>query len=127
MTGQVWSMGAADLAAAIARKELTSSEVVDAHLARIEAVNPTLNAVTVLLADEARAAAAEADRAMERGDAVGPLHGVPMTVKESIDVAGSATTQGVVAFAKAVPNIDAAHIAQLRAAGAIPIARTNMP
>ncbi len=127
MTDEVWRMGAADLAAAIAGRELTSSDVVDAHLARIEAVNPALNAVTVVLADEARAAAAEADKALQRRDAVGPLHGVPMTVKESIDLAGSATTQGIVALADAVPDVDAPHIAQLRAAGAIPIARTNMP
>ena len=127
MMDELWRMGAADLATAIAGKELTSSDVVDAHLARIEAVNPALNAVTVVLADEARAAAAEADRALQRGDAVGPLHGVPMSVKESIDVAGSATTQGIVALANTVPEVDAPHISQLRAAGAIPIARTNMP
>lgn len=127
MTSELWQMGATDLAKAIARKNVTSREVVEAHLARIEAVNPTLNAVTVVLGDEALAAADAADKASERGDDVGPLHGIPMTVKENIDVAGSATTQGSVALAESVPEFDAPHIQQLRAAGAIPLARTNMP
>jgi amidase len=127
MASELWRMGATDLAAAIARKEVKSREAVEAHLARIEGVNPALNAVTVVLAEEARAAADDADRALEGGEAVGPLHGVPMTVKENIDVAGSATTQGIAALAEVVPDVDAPHIGQLRAAGAIPLARANMP
>jgi amidase len=127
MKSELCRMGAADLAKAIARKDVTSREVVEAHLARIEEVNPALNAVTVVLADEARGAADAADGAVERGDDIGPLHGVPMTVKENIDVAGSATSQGIVALADAVPDVDAPHIKQLRAAGAIPLGRTNMP
>lgn len=127
MGSEIWRMGAADLAKAIATKQVKSSEAVEVLLARIEAVNPGLNAITVVLADEARAAAAAADDAVARGGALGPLHGVPMTVKENIDVTGSATTQGLVALAEAVPPVDAPHIAQLRAAGAIPLARTNLP
>jgi amidase len=123
----IWRMGAVDLAAAIRSKQLKSTEVVEAHLARIAAVNPKLNAVTVVLADEALAAAKAADAAVARGAALPPLHGVPMTVKENLDLTGSATTQGLVAMAQAMPPADAPHVAQMKAAGAIPIGRTNLP
>lgn len=76
----------------IASGEVTSAEVVEAYLARIEEVNPDLNAVTVTLADEAHVAASAVDRAVADGASLGPLAGVPFTVKENIDVAGSATT-----------------------------------
>jgi amidase len=101
--------------------------VVDAHLARIDAVNPALNAVVRVLADEARAAAALADKKLAAGETVGPLHGVPFTVKENIDMAGLPTTWGVPALAKAVVPADAPVVERMRAAGAIPIARTNLP
>lgn len=127
MNDELWRMGAADLARAIQDRRVSSREAVEAHLARIAAVNATVNAVTIVLADEARAAADAADRALAAGADIGPLHGVPITVKENIDVAGSATTQGLAAFKDAMPARDAPHIAQLRAAGAIPLARTNMP
>jgi amidase len=100
---------------------------VDAHLARIDAVNPALNAVVRVLADEARAAAALADKKLAAGETVGPLHGVPFTVKENIDMAGLPTTWGVPALAKAVVPADAPVVERMRAAGAIPIARTNLP
>jgi len=103
------------------------AEVVEAHLARIAQVNPMLNAVTIVLGDAARAAADAADRRVASGGALGPLHGVPFTVKENIDVAGSATTQGLPALAEAVPPRDAPIVERLRGAGAIPLARTNMP
>ncbi len=127
MEGELWRMGASALAEAIRAKKITSREAVEAHLARIERVNPAVNAVTVVLAESALAAAAAADRAIAAGADVGPLHGVPMSVKENIDVTGSATTQGLVALKDALPSMDAPHIAQLKAAGAIPIARTNLP
>jgi amidase len=127
MQADIWRMGASDLAEAIRRKKASSREVVEAHLARIEAVNPAVNAVTVVLADAALTAADAADRAVAAGGDLRPLHGVPMTVKENIDVAGSATTQGLVALKDAVPPVDAPHISQMREAGAIPMARTNMP
>ena len=94
-----------------------------AHLDRIEDVNSAVNAVTVTLADDALAAADEADRV----DAIGPFHGVPFTIKENIDCVGSATTQGVPALAEAVPPEDAPIVARMKAAGAIPLARTNLP
>lgn len=124
---ELWRTGARELAEAIRAKQVSSREVVQAHLDRIAAVNPRVNAVTVVLADEALAAADAADAALAAGKPLGPLHGVPMTVKENIDLAGSATTNGIAAFAQAVPPGDAPHIAQLRAAGAIPIGRTNLP
>lgn len=127
MSNEPWRLGAADLAAAIRSKKLSSREVVQSHLDRIAAVNPKLNAVTVTLAESALAAADAADHAVAAGGTLGPLHGVPFTVKENIDLAGSATTQGIVAMAEAVPPVDAPHIAQIRIAGAIPIGRTNLP
>jgi len=111
----------------IARRELSSAEVVDAHLARIDAMNPALNAIVRVLADEARAAAVLADRRLKAGETVGPLHGVPFTIKENIDMAGLPTTWGVPALAQAVVPIDAPVVERMRAAGAIPIGRTNLP
>jgi amidase len=127
MADELWRLGAAELAGLIRKREVASREVVEAHLRRIDAVNGSLHAITVTLSDTALAAAADADDVLAAGGDVPPLHGVPFSVKENIDLAGSATTQGLVAFEGAYPERDAPHIAQLRAAGAIPIARTNMP
>lgn len=127
MARELWQLGATDLAAAIRRREATSRAVLDAHLARVAAVNPRLNAIVTVLADEARAAADAADAALARGDAVGPLHGVPVTVKVNVDVAGTPTTAGMPVFATDLSAVDAPVVARLRAAGAIPFGRTNMP
>ena len=89
---EIWQLSASELAQRIARRQLSSVEVVDAHLARIDAVNPALNAVVRVLADKARAAAVLADKKLAAGEAIGPLHGVPFTVKENIDMAGLPTT-----------------------------------
>src|SRR3954468_3341955 len=91
---EIWELGGARLAAAIRSRELSSREVVAAHLERIEAVNPEVNAPRVGRAEEALAAADEADR--RTPDA--PLHGVPVSVKENVDVAGTATTWGLPAL-----------------------------
>lgn len=125
--GELWRLSASDLAKEIAAKRVSSAEVIDAHLARIDAVNPKVNAVVRLLADEARAAAKNADRAVAAGGPLGPLHGVPFTVKENIDMAGLPTTWGVPALAGAVVPADAPVVERMRAAGGIPIARTNLP
>src|SRR5205807_6178345 len=108
-------------------RRVSSREVIEAHLARIEVANPRVNAITRVLAEDALEAADEADRRTAAGEARGSLHGVPFTVKENIDVAGSATTQGVAAMAEADPGLDAPQVANLREAGAIPMARTNLP
>jgi len=124
---EIWQLPATELAQRIAHRQLSSAEVVNAHLARIEAVNPALNAIVRVLADEARAAAVQADKRLAAGDTVGPLHGVPFTVKENIDMAGLPTTWGVPALAQAVVPVDAPVVERMRAAGAIPIGRTNLP
>jgi amidase len=99
---ELWKRSAQELAALIANKKASSVEIVDAHLARIEAVNPTVNAIVRVLSNEARAAAADADRKVASGEPLGPLHGVPCTVKENIDMAGLPTTWGVPALSGAV-------------------------
>lgn len=123
----LWQLGAAELADAIRKRSISSREAVEAHLDRIDAVNGEVNAVTRTLSEEALAAADAADARLAAGAEVGALHGVPFTVKENIDVAGSATTWGAELLAQQVASDDAPHIANLRSAGAIPIARTNMP
>ncbi|MFZ4719166.1 MAG: amidase [Ilumatobacteraceae bacterium] len=127
MTDELWRRGALELAGMIARKEVSSTEVVRAHLARIDAVNPKLNAVVRRMDVAALDAAAAADRAVAEGAPLGALHGVPVTVKENIDLAGTPTTQAVVAFAEAISPVDAPLVERARAAGAIPIGRTNLP
>ncbi len=124
---EIWQLSAAEQAERIAKRELSSVEVVNAHLARIDAVNPALNAIVKVLGDEARAEAVSADRKLAAGEKVGPLHGVPFTVKENIDMAGLPTTWGVPALAQAVTPMDAPVVERMRAAGAIPIGRTNLP
>ncbi|MEQ1688440.1 MAG: amidase [Sphingopyxis sp.] len=124
---ELWQQSASSLAKRIAAREVTSAEVIDAHLARIEAVNPALNAIVRVLADEARAGAAQADTKQASGAPLGPLHGVPFTVKENIDMAGLPTTWGVPALAQAVVPVDAPVVERMRSAGGIPIGRTNLP
>lgn len=124
---ELWQLGALDLAARIRTEEVSSREVLEAHLDRVEQCNGALNAIVRLLADQARAAADAADAAVEAGDDLGVLHGVPCTVKENIDVAGTPTTNGVIALADAVASSDAPTVERMRAAGAIPFARTNLP
>jgi amidase len=124
---ELWTLGACELARLVRAREVSARDVVQAHLDRIAEVNPALNAVTDVLAEQALTAADAADSALGRGTAAGPLTGVPMTVKENIDVAGSATTLGIAALRGAVARQDAPHIGELRAAGAIPVGRGNMP
>jgi amidase len=120
---ELCNRSATELAAMIRTKQVSSLEVIEAHLDQIAATNGALNAATVVLADQARAAAKVADATA----AVGPLHGVPISVKENIDVAGTPTTQGLALLANAFPGTDAPVVARMRAAGAIPLIRTNLP
>jgi amidase len=124
---ELWQMGALELAGLIREGDVSSREVVEAHLVRVDKVNGHVNAIVRLLTDEALAAADAADRAVADDRDLGQLHGVPCTVKENIDVAGTPTTQGVPALADAVAAVDAPTVARMRAAGAIPFARTNLP
>lgn len=118
---------ASAIAAAIRQKKLSSLEATSACLARIEAVNPALNAVVQLAADQARAAARQADEDLARGKSRGPLHGVPMTIKDSLDTAGIITAAGTKGWVGRVPKQDATAVARLRAAGAIVMGKTNTP
>jgi amidase len=124
---ELWQLGALELAGKIAGKEVSSREVVEAHLARVEQVNGSLNAVVRLLSDEALLAADHADAAVAAGGPLGRLHGVPCTVKENIDVAGTPTTDGVPMLAESIAATDSPTVERMRAAGAIPFARTNLP
>jgi amidase len=124
---ELWRMGATELAEAIRSRQASSREVVEAHLRRIEAVNPSVNAVTAVLGEQALQAAGAADRAVAAGTDLPPLHGVPFTVKANIDLAGTPTTQGARALVGAFPALDAPVVERLKAAGAIPIGRTNCP
>lgn len=114
------------LARAIRDREISSEEVVDACLKRIEAVNPKLNAVVQLTADTARDEARQADSDLGRGVIRGPLHGVPVTVKDWIETAGVVCAAGYKERANFVPERDATVVARLRAAGAIMLGKTNV-
>lgn len=124
---EIWKMSATRLAQQVRRKSLSAREVIGAHLERIAATNPTLNAITVVLNDTALEAADRVDQAIASGQEPGPLAGVPMTVKENQDLAGSATTHGLTPLRDAIAAHTAPHLAELLDAGAIPIGRTNMP
>ena len=124
---QLWQLGARELADGIRKRSFSSVEAVQAHLDRIDQVNGSLNALTRVLKEEALTAASEVDAGLARGESAGPLAGVPFTVKENIDLAGTPTTWGVAALAGAEAPIDAPQVANLREAGAIAIGRSNMP
>lgn len=115
------------MAAAIRSRQLSAVEVVDAHLERIELHNGALNAVVILQADRARALARDADLALDRGENVGPLHGVPFTIKDSFETEGLRTTASHRPLADNVPAEDAVVVARIRSAGAILMGKTNLP
>lgn len=119
---------AIDMARMIRRREISSLELVSAHLARLERINPTLNPAVAILRDSALRMAETADIRLRTTGSVGPLHGVPISVKDSIDVEGTKTTAGTVGRRNApLAKRDATLVARLRQAGAIPIAKTNLP
>jgi amidase len=127
MSNELWRWQACDLAHAIRTRQISAREAVQSCLRRLEQVNPRVNAVVDLLADEATAEADRADRAVAAGEALGPLHGVPVTYKINMDYAGRATTNGIVAFKDRIARFDNPAIANWRKAGAIGIGRTNVP
>jgi amidase len=118
---------ASALARAIRQREVSSSEVVEAHLARIAEVNPKLNAVVLLTEEAARARAKEADEALARGESWGPLHGVPVTIKDAFEMAGVVSAGGTKGRAGYVPDEDATGVARYKAAGAVILGKTNTP
>src|SRR5688572_5746742 len=123
----LWKLDAVDTASLIRAKKASVREVVTDTLKRLDAVNPTLNAVTLALHEEALAAADDADKALTRGDAVGPLHGVPATTKVNLDQKGCPTDGGVVEYKNLMATRDNPVIANMRASGMIIVGRTNAP
>ncbi len=123
----LWRRTATDLAPLIARGKVSAREATEAALDRIAAVNPAVNAIVQHMPEEALAAADAIDAARARGEALGPLAGVPVTIKVNVDQAGHATTNGVVAFKDMVAKEDSPVVANLRRAGAVIVGRTNTP
>jgi aspartyl-tRNA(Asn)/glutamyl-tRNA(Gln) amidotransferase subunit A len=117
---------ATKLAELIRTREISPVEVIKAHLDRIDAVNPKVNAI-VTIADRALESAKEAEAAVLRGDELGPLHGVPFTVKDSIDTAKVLTQRGSPIFRGRTPETDATSVARMKKAGGILLAKTNLP
>lgn len=126
MTKDIFFLDASELAARIRSGALTSVQVVQAHLDRIQAVDPKINAI-VTVNDHALAEAQAADDALAAGEPVGPLHGVPFTVKDSIDTARVLTQRGSPIFKGRAPDADAVAVARMQAAGGIVLAKTNLP
>ena len=122
----LWAASASDLARRIRAREVSSVEAVDSCLARIAEVNPRINAV-IALAEDAREQARASFVRLARGEIDGPLHGVPFTIKDSLDTAGLVTTAGTVGWRNRVPDRDATVVARLRAAGGILLGKTNTP
>jgi amidase len=118
---------ASDLLTALRRRTISSRDLLESYLSRIEQYNPGLNAVVTLDAEQARAAADAADAATMRGEASGALHGLPLTIKDSFATAGLRTTSGAAKLADHIPDQDAVAVARLRAAGAIIMGKTNLP
>jgi len=125
MTTELWSWTAAELATAIAVGDISSVEATEVAIARMEAVNPALNAVVDALPEEALKDARAADAARARGEELGVLHGVPVTTKMNADYKGHATANGVPAFADLIAPEDGSVVRSLRASGAVIIGRTN--
>ena len=124
---EAWRLNAVDLAAAIRRKDISCREATVSVLARIAEVNPRINALPSVTAARALAAAEAADAAVARGDHLGPLHGVPVSIKVNIDVAGEATDGGIVALKDLIAADDAPVVANLKRAGAVIVGRNNAP
>ncbi len=124
---ELWKWTAVELAEAIKTKKVSSREAVLSCLNRIEEVNPKINALVEVSPDEALACADAADRAIASGEQLGPLHGVPVSIKVNTDQAGHATTEGLPAFHDNIVKIDSPQVANLREAGAVFVARSNTP
>ncbi|WIW46876.1 amidase family protein [Bradyrhizobium sp. 62B] len=125
--GPAWQWSAVETAAAIRSGAISAVETVEAHLERMRAVNPKLNAVVVDLSEEALRAAHTADKQRAKGGALGALHGVPITIKENVDYEGRPNFNGVPANKDLIAPSDAPVVRNLKKAGAIVIGLTNTP
>src|SRR5256886_15497762 len=120
----IWQ-SALELSHLVRARKLSPVEIANAVLSRIEALNPTLNAFCLVAADRARTAAREAEIAVTKGEPLGPLHGVPVSIKDVLFTRGLTTTGGSRLFADHVPDADAIAVARLKAAGAVLLGKTN--
>jgi len=127
MSDPVWQWSATKTARAIRQGDISCLAVTKAHIDRMHAVNPDLNAVVVDLSSEALKSAHDADKAVARGDELDLLHGVPITIKENVDCKGLANPNGVVAMKDLIAPSDSPVVANLKKAGAIIIGLTNTP
>jgi len=123
----LYATPAVELARLIRSRQLSAAELLEAVLARIAAVNPSVNAIVTLAAEQARVVAAGLDARAVRGEFAGPLHGLPIAIKDLAETAGIRTTYGSPIFADHVPSFDAPHVALLKRAGAVVIGKTNTP
>jgi amidase len=121
------TLSASKMADLILKKEVSSEELIKAHLQRIEEVNPTINAVVHPCADQGIAEAKKLDAELAKGTIRGPFHGVPMTIKDSIETEGIPTTSGTIGRKNHIPQRDASTVALMRKAGAIVLGKTNVP
>lgn len=124
---QIINQSVKQIAKAILNKEVSSTEVIEAYLKRIKEINPKLNAIVQLCEDSARSEALRADQLLSQGKVIGPLHGVPMTLKDSFDSAGVISTGGTLGRKGFIPTQDATILSRLRKNGAILIGKTNTP
>ena len=127
MTPPLWRLAAVELAALIRRREVSARDAAQSVLTRIAEVNPRVNALAEVMADAALATADACDAALAAGMAPGALHGVPVTIKVNVDTAGHATTDGIVAAKDNIAATDSPLVANLRAAGAVIVGRSNTP
>lgn len=126
-TNELWQLSATEMSDLIKSKKTSVKEVVEAHLARIKEVNPDVNAVSLLLEETALDMAMKKDEQRYAAVVMPPLFGIPFSVKDNIDLQDSPTTDGVTAFKDNIAAADAPQVKAFKEAGAIPIARTNMP
>lgn len=124
---ELCDLTAVELAARIRGKQVSARDVMAAHLARIERVNPKINAIVTLIAERAMADAKKADERQAHGDALGPLHGLPVAHKDLVNTAGVRTTFGSPLYRDNVPTTDAPIVQRVRAAGALMLGKTNTP
>ncbi|WP_281445461.1 amidase family protein, partial [Paenarthrobacter nicotinovorans] len=127
MSSTIGELSAVELTAAIRSKEISAREALDDHLQRISDVNPVINAVVTLDAEGARALALNADQLTASGAELPPLHGLPMTHKDTNNTAGMRTTQGSLALRDFVPDADDLIIARLKSAGVVSTGKSNVP
>ena len=127
MTDEINFLTARELARRIRARELSAVEVMEAHLAQVERVNPAVNAIVTFLPEQAMAGARAADKALTRGETMGPLHGLPIAHKDTTDTKGIRTTRGSPLYRDHVPMENAIIVERIQRAGAIPIGKTNVP